>query len=156
MRRTPYRVIQKRYGVSKSSLERHVSQHVAKAVRKLTASELSLSDAAAIAEPVLTQMRKLNARSLRILKSAEDAKDHATALHAVRECRRNLELIAKLTGELDPRAAGEGSSGSLEVTVVYADKAAVQVSPPESSDSSGRVPAALLEANGDAGSACQH
>ena len=42
---------------------------------------------------------------MRILTSAEDAKDHTVALHAVRECWRNLELIAKLTGELDPRAA---------------------------------------------------
>jgi hypothetical protein len=38
-------------------------------------------------------MRKPHARSLRILKSAEDAEDHATALHAVRECRRTPELI---------------------------------------------------------------
>jgi len=52
-------------------------------------------------------MRKLNTRSLKILKAAEEAKDHTVALHAVRECRRNLELIAKLTGELDPQAAGK-------------------------------------------------
>ena len=80
---------------------------------------------------------------MRILTSAEDAKDHTVALHAVRECWRNLELIAKLTGELDPRAAGE-TGGALNVTVVYAEKAAVQVSPPEAPVS---APAALIEAN---------
>jgi hypothetical protein len=89
-------------------------------------------------------MRRLNQRSLKILKAAEEAKDHTVALHAVRECRRNLELIAKLTGELDPRAAGEETGGSLNVTVVYAEKAAVQVSLPEAPVS---APAALLEAN---------
>ena len=38
-----------------------------------------------------------------------------------------MELIAKLTGELDPRAPGEASNGALQVTAVYAEKAAVQV-----------------------------
>ena len=125
MRRTPYRVIQGRYGVSKSSLERHVSQHVSKALRRLTSSEMSLADAGAIAQPVLVEMRALNARTLRILADAEGAEDRTTALHAIRECRRNLELIAKLTGELDPRAAGESSGSPLTVIVQYVDKAAV-------------------------------
>ena len=130
MARRPYRSIQSRYGISKSALERHVSRHVTKALRKLTAVDMPIALAAEVAEPVLVEMRKLNARSLRILKSAEEEKDHAIALCAVRECRRNLELIAKLTGELDPRAPGEASNGALQVTVVYADKA-IQVSSPE-------------------------
>jgi hypothetical protein len=41
-----------------------------------------------IAESVLPAIRKPHVRCLQILKSAEDAEDHATALHAVRECRR--------------------------------------------------------------------
>jgi hypothetical protein len=75
----------------------------------------------------LGEMRKLNTRALRILAEVEGTKDHATALTAIRECRRNLELIAKLTGELDPRAAGETPGGSLQVTVIYAAKAAMVV-----------------------------
>jgi hypothetical protein len=142
MARRPLRSIATRYELSKSALDRHISQHVTKALRKLTAADMPVALATEIGEPVLVLMRKLNTRSLRILKSAEEAKDHSVALCAVRECRRNLELIAKLTGELDPRATGEGSNGSLQVTVVYADKAAVQVSPLESSDSLARVPAA--------------
>jgi hypothetical protein len=46
-------------------------------------------------------------------------------LQAIRECRRNLELIARLTGELDPRAAGETPGAPLNITVVYAEKAAL-------------------------------
>jgi hypothetical protein len=57
---------------------------------------------------------------LRILQQAEDAKDHATALAAIRECRRNLELIAKLTGELDQRAAGETPGAPVTINVLYA------------------------------------
>ena len=66
------------------------------------------------------------------MKSLEDSKDHPVALHAVRECRRNLELIAKLTGELNPLVAGEETGGALNVTVVYAEKAAVALNAPKS------------------------
>ena len=143
MARRPYRSIQARYGVNKSAIVRHLKRHVTKALRKLTAAEIPLAMAEEVAEPVLVEMRKLNARSLRTLKSAEDAKDYSVALCAVRECRRNLELIAKLTGELDPRAAGEETGGgALQVTVIYSE-AAIQVSPPEAPVS---APAALLEA----------
>ena len=107
--------------------------------------------AAELSEQVVVTTRKLNARTERILDTAEENKDYTVALQAIRECRRNLELIAKLTGELDPRAPGEGSNGSLQVTVVYADKAAVQVG---SSETPLGASAALLEANGDGGSPC--
>jgi hypothetical protein len=121
MARVPYRTIERRYSVSKSAIDRHVTRHVSKAFRQLAAAE-KLTDAATVAEPVLGEMRKLNARALRILNDAEETKDHATALHAIRECRRNLELISKLTGELDPRAAGETPGAPLQVTVVYQDR----------------------------------
>src|SRR5215472_12024048 len=55
MIRVPYRTIEKRYGLSSSAIDRHVSQHVEKALRKLVATEMALSDAAVIAEPVLHQ-----------------------------------------------------------------------------------------------------
>jgi len=123
MRRTPYRIIQTRYEVSKSSLARHVSQHVSKALRKLVSAEMSVPDAAAIAEPVLKQMQKLHVRTSRILQEAELTEGHATALCAIRECRRNLELVAKY-GSLDPHAVGE-TPGALQVTMVYAERAVV-------------------------------
>jgi hypothetical protein len=121
MARTPYRTIERRYSVSRSAIDRHVNQHVSKAFRQLAAAE-KLTDAATVAEPVLSQMRDLNARALRILFDAEGAQDRPTALHAIRECRRNLELIAKLTGELDPRAAGETAGSPVTVTIQYVDR----------------------------------
>lgn len=128
MRRTPYRTIQKQYGVSKSAIDRHVTQHVSKAFRQLATAE-KLTDAAIIIEPVLGEMRKLNARALRILADAEAAKDRPTSLHAIRECRRNLELIARLTGELDPRSAGETPGGAVSINIVYAVQAPKHMSP---------------------------
>jgi hypothetical protein len=108
-------------------LDRHISGHVTKAIRTLAAKEMCLAEAAAVAEPVLSSMRKLNLRSLRILGEAEAAQDRTTALHAIRECRRNLELIAKLTGELDLCAMGEAAAGPITVVVQYVDKAALVV-----------------------------
>lgn len=125
MKRIPYRTIEKKYpGVSRAALDRHLQRDVTKALQKLGAAEaeMSLADAAVVAAPVLGEMRKLNTRALRILADAEAAKDRPTALHAIRECRRNLELIAKLTGELDPRAAGETAGGGLQVTINYVDR----------------------------------
>jgi hypothetical protein len=119
MARVPYRTIERKYSVSRSAIDRHVTHHVTKAFRQLAAAEQTLAESATIAEPVLAEMRKLNSRALRILADAEAAKDHPTALQAIRECRRNLELIAKLTGELDPRAAGETPGGGLNVTILY-------------------------------------
>jgi hypothetical protein len=127
--RVPYRTIERRYSVSRSALDRHVTQHVAKALRQLVAAEASLTDAAMVAAPVLEQMRKLNGRALKILQQAEDAKDHATALHSIREIRHSLELIAKLTGELDPRAAGETPGAPLNVTIQYVAKQNVGIFP---------------------------
>jgi hypothetical protein len=120
MRRASYRTLQAKYGISKSSIERHVGNHVSAALRRLQ-SEMTV--AAEVGGPVLEQMRGLNARALRILGDAEAAQDRPTALHAIRECRRNLDLIARLTGELDPRAASETPGAPLHVTINYVDKA---------------------------------
>lgn len=48
-------------------------------------------------------MRGLQARTLTILDKAEDAGELRTALGAIREVRGNLELLAKLLGELDEK-----------------------------------------------------
>jgi hypothetical protein len=48
-------------------------------------------------------VRDLQARTLAILEAAEHTHQHRTALAAIREARSNLELLAKLLGELDDR-----------------------------------------------------
>jgi hypothetical protein len=78
-----------------------------------------LTEDAQTVQPTLLEMRRLNQRSLRILAIAEESKDHDVALRAISECRRNLELISKLTGELDPHVAGEGGGQGLIVQVNY-------------------------------------
>ena len=123
MSHRPLRAIEARYGVSKAALSRHTKKHVPKALRKVTPDDMPPSLAAELAEPVLVEMRKLNNRSLKILKAAEESKDYTMALHAIRETRRNLELIAKLNGELHSSAPGEEAGGGLQVVIQYVDKA---------------------------------
>jgi hypothetical protein len=72
-------------------------------------------------QPVLDQIRMLNQRTLRILGEAEHGKwkNPAIALQAIRECRNNGELIAKLTGELKSGPVNE----PVKVEIVYINKA---------------------------------
>ena len=53
------------------------------------------------ADSLLDQVRDLQARAHRILDKAERAGDLRTALGAIREAHGNLELLARLLGELN-------------------------------------------------------
>jgi len=52
------------------------------------------------ADNLLGQVRDLQARALAILSQAEAAGDLKTALHAIREARGTLELLAKMLCEV--------------------------------------------------------
>ena len=94
-------------------------------------SRSDLTQDAQTVQPTLLEMRRLNRRSLRILAIAEESKDHDVALRAIAECRRNLELISKLTRELDPHAIGEAGGQGLVGNVVYSiTKPIVEASKP--------------------------
>jgi len=80
------------------AIRRHRSNHLPAAlVRAREAEEVSRAD------DLLAQVRSLQDRALTILGRAEDSGDLRTALGAIREARGNLELLAKLLGELDER-----------------------------------------------------
>jgi uncharacterized membrane protein YccC len=153
MARVPYRTIEKRYDLSRSAIDRHVTRHITKAFQQLAAAGRNSADAAIVAEPVLQQMRTLHAKTWRILNEVENTKDYDKALNAIRECRRNLETIARLTGELDPRSPGE-NSGTINVVVQYVERQNVAVEMPRTEVSSpATAPAALPAGNG--GQECQ-
>jgi len=50
---------------------------------------------------LLEQVRSLHDRAMGILTEAEEAGDLRVALQAIREARCNMELLAKLMGELN-------------------------------------------------------
>lgn len=85
------RNIAQRFGTSTTALHRHKSDHIAPLLAK--AEDMAT-------DSLLCQVRKLQRKALGILAKAEKAGDLRTALGAIREARGNLELLAKLMGEL--------------------------------------------------------
>ncbi len=87
-----------KYRVSEDALGRHKANHLPAALVKAHDSE-----EVSRADDLLGQVRNLQGRALAILEKAEAAGELRTALGAIREARGNLELLAKLLGELDER-----------------------------------------------------
>ena len=86
------------YDVSEAAVRRHKANHLpAKLVMAEQAAEVAEAD------NLLDQVRDLQSRTLAILEAAEETRQHRTALAAIREASCNLELLAKLLGELDDR-----------------------------------------------------
>ncbi len=90
----PLRDVSGRFGVSRSALGRH-SAHLPHAVIAVREAE-----EAADAQSLLDEVRALHRRAGAILDKAEQSGKWAVALAAVRECRSTLELLGRLTGEL--------------------------------------------------------
>src|SRR5215212_3218222 len=87
-----------KYRVSEDALGRHKGNHLpAKLVIAQAAEEIAQADS------LLNQVRDLQSRAYGILDKAEGTGDLRTALGAIREARGNLELLAKILGELDER-----------------------------------------------------
>jgi hypothetical protein len=86
------------YRVSDDSLGRHKANHLPTTLAKAQEAE-----EVAQADDLLDQVRDLQERALAILDKADEAGELRTALSAIREARGNLELLAKLLGELDDR-----------------------------------------------------
>jgi hypothetical protein len=85
-----------KYRVSPDAMERHNAAHLpAKLAKAAEAKEV------VEARDLLSQVRELQSRARGILDKAEEAGDLRAALGAIREARGNLELLAKLLGELD-------------------------------------------------------
>ena len=84
--------------IGERALRRHRSNHLPATLAKAHEAE-----EVAQADDLLDQVRDLHARTFDVLDKAEVAGELRTALSAIREARGNLELLAKLLGELDER-----------------------------------------------------
>lgn len=95
----PFRHIAAQWAVSTAALQRHKDGDLpALLVKAHDAEEV------ADADRLLADLRTLQVRTLSILGRAEQAGALGVALGAIREARGNLELLAKLIGQLDERA----------------------------------------------------
>jgi hypothetical protein len=95
---TPNRRIASQYDVTERAVRNHKSGHLPATLAKAQEAE-----EVARADDLLSDVRDLQTRALAILDKAEGSGDLRTALGAIREARGNLELLAKLLGELDER-----------------------------------------------------
>ena len=86
------------FGVSEEAIRRHKRNHLPGHLLKAQEAEEQ-----ADAGNLLYQLKDLQRRTLTILRANEALQeDHAIALRAIAEARRNLELLARLTEMLGP------------------------------------------------------
>ena len=95
---TALRDIAERSGTSATALHRHKAEHLPVLLTKAQDAE-EIADA----DRLLAELRALQTRTLAILGKAERSDRLGVALMAIGEARRNLELLAKLLGQLDER-----------------------------------------------------
>jgi len=92
IRRTPYRNIAQRFSVSETALSRHLNDHLAEYVQQAL-SHYGLQKGVKVLARLSGVIEKLEA----YLENAEDSKEFVVV---AAEFRKELELIAKLQGEL--------------------------------------------------------
>jgi hypothetical protein len=80
------------------------------------------AERAAQADTLLDRVEALHSRTMTILEAVEGRDEHGTALAAIREAWRNLELIGEVSRELD-----RAGTINLELTVEWQEVKAVLV-----------------------------
>jgi transposase-like protein len=116
-RQSTYRGIARKYGVSEDAVSRHVKAGHVSQLLALAAD----AERAAQADNLLDRLEALHSRTMAILEAVEGTDEHSTALAAIREARRNLELVGEVTRELDRGTI------NLELTVEWQEVKAVLV-----------------------------
>jgi hypothetical protein len=113
---TTFRSIAIRFDLSEGALKRHKAEHLPAALAAAqAAAEVAHGD------DLLAQLRALQETTLRLLERAESAGKLTAAVLAVGQARQNIELLAKLVGEL----AQEGTVNILVAPEWLAVRAAL-------------------------------
>ena len=108
------RRIASQYGVSERAVRYHMREHLPALLALARDAER-----AARADTLLDRIEALQSQTLAILDAPEDQR---TALAAIAQARRNLELVGELTKELD-----RAGTINLELTVEWQEVKAVLV-----------------------------
>ena len=114
VRGVAFRIIAERFGTSATALFRHRSDHIAALLAEAHEADVERAD------DLLAQLRGLQARTMKILDTAEKGGKLGVALMAISQAGRNIELLAKLTHQLDERA-----QVNIVVTPQYVEMRAV-------------------------------
>jgi len=113
LRSESLRNIAKQFGTSATALHRHRNSCVSQQLSKAK----DASDVVA-ASALVRELREITAKTRDVLARAVREKNGDLALKAVARLERQLELKARLLGQLEER----GASGPVTVQVVYVDK----------------------------------
>lgn len=95
VRRTPYRAIALRYSVSKDALSRHLNDHLADYVQQAL-SEYGVGKGVKVLDKLTATLARLDS----FLDEAEGNHDAREFVMVAGELRKELELLAKLQGDL--------------------------------------------------------
>ncbi len=138
----PYRDIARRFRVSKDAVARRKDEH-------LPAGMVKAQEVTDVrhAIDVVQQLKAINGVCMSVLKDARDQGDGDLALKAVDRIQRQIELQAKLIGELDDRPT-INIIGSLEFVAISTTLTAALADYP---DARGAVARALLTLEGGHG-----
>jgi len=114
---TSFRTIAEQYGTSTTTLHRH-KPHIAEALAAVAKSTETKQEAQAVALArqqaaqeiqdvrqaldVVQQLKAINGAALQVLRDARDRGDGNLALKAIDRLQRQIELQAKLLGDLQP------------------------------------------------------
>lgn len=96
-----FRNIAKRWGMSAAAAFRHRVEHIVEQVAK--AAKATEAEDVRRALDIVQQLRAINGASLNVLQDARQSGKGELALKAVDRVQRQIELQAKLLGELDDR-----------------------------------------------------
>jgi len=96
---TSYRHIASQFSARYKSIERHAIDHIQETIKQTQAAK---EEAQSL--DVVKQLKTINAVTLAILNEARAGKMHALALSAIDRVQKQIELQAKLLGDIDKPA----------------------------------------------------
>ena len=110
-----YRAIAKRFRISHTALYRHVLRHLP--TNLIKKEEQTREEAA---NGLIAELDEITQKTVLVLARAMDKKDGDLALRALARRERQLELKARLLGQLEDR-----DRGPQKIEVQYVDKAVI-------------------------------
>ena len=95
---SPYRSVASEWGLSKSAVERHASEHLVAAIARAGELRDRIN-----ADALIAELRVLREVTLGVLEEARQSEMHAVALKAIARLEKQAELVGRLAGELVER-----------------------------------------------------
>ena len=93
---TSYRVISRQFSVGHDSVQRHAAEHIQETIQHV---QVAKHEAQSI--DVVKQLKTINSVTIAILTEARRANNNLLALSAIDRVQKQIELQAKLFGDLD-------------------------------------------------------